>query len=119
MFVIHNQGQVIEIYGKHQAKTILGAGIRLLGSTNNYDDLEDFSKGLGDTIRTEYVGQAHNAQRKEERRPLMSPDQIARLHKDQWLVLITGLFPLQLQKGYWFKDRKLKKLLPKNLKPPI
>jgi type IV secretion system protein VirD4 len=119
MFILHNQGQVIKTYGEHDAKTILAAGVKLFGATNDIHDQRDFSAGLGEVVKTKKVGKGEHAHTVEERKPLMLPDEIGRLKKNNWIALIAEQHPIKLKKGYWFKNPKLKKLLPKDIKPPI
>lgn len=117
LFVLQNLGQAYRVYGHEDAETILGAGVKMLGTTNNQKDCQHFSSALGEMEIKKTQGQGEHKRAYTIEKPLMKPDAIRRMSKKQWIILPEGEHPIKVKKGFWFKDAELKAMLPEVEKP--
>ncbi len=114
--VLQDPPQLDGVYGRDMAKTILdNCGCEVVFGTKNQELTEALSKRVGDntvTAVTEqrprfWAGFQWNKQSEAEhphRRPLMLPQEIARLPDTHQLVIRRGVGPIRARKIRWFED---------------
>jgi type IV secretion system protein VirD4 len=115
------RSQLDGIYGTHHAKTIWSNTTTkvALHSLDN-ETAEAISKTLGDKTESysrksfslgASIGFSSTPQ--EHRRPLLTPDEVTRIEKDEAIIRTSNLYPLKLSKGYY--NEQAKKAIQKGL----
>ena len=114
--VLQDPPQLDGVYGRDTAKTILdNCGVEVVFGTKNHDLTESLSKRVGDNTTTAITEQrprfwaSFQWSRQSEsehphRRPLMLPQEIARLPDTHQIVIRRGVPPIRARKIRWFED---------------
>jgi len=114
--VLQDPPQLDDVYGNAMAKTILdNCGVEVVFGTKNQSLIDQLSKRLGnDTamVTTEtrprfwasfqWGKQRHSVH--PEKRPLMLPQEIARLPDTHQLIFRRGVGPIKARKIRWYED---------------
>lgn len=114
--IIQNIAQLQDkkMYGHDVSKAILSnhdTMVMLRAAKSDKDTLEWISKTLGDTTKSQMKksitdsksGKSVSYNEELNKRPLMTPDEIGKLNKDEALVIINGHDPLFTHKAFQFK----------------
>lgn len=115
---IQDMSQLSNIYGPEKAKTILGACATYIVSPRiSKDDAKYFSEMIGnttiDTIEKKYkktlafreIG--HSESEKAVKRPLITPDEIRALDKNEDLIVISGnRRPVHIAPALYYRDKR-------------
>lgn len=116
LYVIQNIAQLRAKYGPDGAQDILdNVGAEIVFGTNDHNLTKELSERLGDdTIdvvtknRPRFMGwmklDKHNEARHPHRRPLLLPQEIARLDPKRQIVLRAGMYPMNMERSTWFDD---------------
>lgn len=114
--VLQDPPQLDGVYGRDMAKTILdNCGVEVVFGTKSQELTEALSKRVGDNTTTAVTEQrprfwaSFQWSRQSEsehphRRPLMLPQEIARLSDRQQIVIRRGVGPIRARKIRWFED---------------
>jgi type IV secretion system protein VirD4 len=114
--VLQDPPQLDGVYGRDMAKTILdNCGVEVVFGTKNQELTEALSKRVGDNTMTAVTEQRprfwasfqwgkQSESEHPHRRPLMLPQEIARLSDDQQIVIRRGVGPIRARKIRWFED---------------
>jgi type IV secretion system protein VirD4 len=117
LYVIQNIAQLRTRYGADGAQDILdNVGAEIVFGTNDLQLTKELSERLGDdTIdvvtknRPRFWAWAkwekHSEAEHPHRRPLMLPQEIARLDQSQQIILRAGMSPMKTQRATWFSDK--------------
>ena len=115
--VLQDPPQLDGVYGRDMAKTILdNCGCEVVFGTKNQDLTESLSKRVGDNTTTAVTEQRprfwaslqwgkQSESEHPHRRPLMLPQEIARLSDAHQLVIRRGVGPIRARKIRWYEDR--------------
>ncbi len=118
MMVIQTPAQLREVYGPNGSETMLKSlAARIVFTPKDMADAREISEELGNTtvkVKSYSRPQMGLGERKrqntvnesEQRRPLLLPQEIKELGKDQALIFYEGLPPIRCQKIRYFKDRR-------------
>jgi type IV secretion system protein VirD4 len=89
----------------------------LLSATGSIDDAKYLSELFGQrtikykTKNRQSMRMEVNSNEHLQQKPLITPDELMHLEDDQGLAHISGKHGIKFKKSYYFKDRKLSKLL--------
>ncbi len=119
MAIIQDLPQLYETYGVNGAKSFINNRIRLVAAQNDLDSARLISGWLGDKtvaqrsqnrrgISWEAQVAADSESLSYTRRPLLSPDEIMRLPRDEMIVVCEGSAPIRAKKNFWQADVRLK-----------
>jgi type IV secretion system protein VirD4 len=126
VLVIQARSQLREVYGPNAAETILrNLAARVVFGADDYADAREISEELGTmTVKVKSVskpafGLATKSSRQrnisvsEQRRPLMLPQEVQSMGKDQAIVFYEGIRPIRCRKIRYFADWRFRaRLLP-------
>src|SRR3984957_9981258 len=129
LLVIQAYSQLREVYGANAADTMMKSlAVRVLDAPKDYAEANEFSLDLGTTtVRVKSFsqpratafttkGQRHGSVSvNEHKRPLLLPQEVKELGRDQELLLYEGLRPILARKNRYYEDPLFKKRL---LPPP-
>lgn len=117
IMMVQYLGQIEAVYGRLGAKSFMNAKVRLVYAVNDLHDAKYISESLGEkTIQVKTKGASHSEKTtvshnvSYQKRPLMKPDEIMKMKKNDCLILIEGEKPVKAKKLYWFKSRVYYKL---------
>ncbi|MDV3468436.1 type IV secretory system conjugative DNA transfer family protein [Stenotrophomonas sp. C3(2023)] len=122
--IVQSQAQLRAVYGADDAQNFLtNHAASLVFTPREQEDAEAFSRAMGDCTvrhrqRTRSRGLSLRSRNTsvsdlEERRPLMLPQEIKALPRDEQLIFLEGCAPIRCRKNWYFKDRVLRRrLLP-------
>lgn len=121
IIILQYLAQLESIYGKNDARGFLNAKIKIAFTLNDNLDAQYISECLGQTtIRAKarsvssHTGSSGiSINHSDQLRPLMRPEEIMRMPKNEALVLIEGQLPVRAKKCFWFKEKKYMELLSK------
>jgi type IV secretion system protein VirD4 len=124
VLVIQARSQLREVYGPNAAETILrNLAARVVFGADDYADAREISEELGTTtVKVKSVSKPafgfaskssrqRNVSVSEQRRPLMLPQEVQSMGKEQAIVFYEGIRPIRCQKIRYFNDRRFKKLI--------
>ena len=118
LMVIQTPAQLREVYGANGSETMLKSlAARIVFTPKDMADAREISEelgnttvkvksysrpraGFGDTKRQNTINES------EQRRPLLLPQEIKAMGKDQALIFYEGLSPIRCQKIRYFVDRR-------------
>lgn len=114
--IVQSQSQLRSVYGADVAQTFsTNHAAHIVFTPREQEDAETYSRTLGDrTVRRRHrtvSGGNVSHSYTEERRPLMLPQEIKELPKDDELIFLEGCKPIRGKKRWYFKDRQLKRRL--------
>lgn len=106
--IVQSLGQLIDQYTKEKAEGIIGnCSLRYLLGVDDKMTAEYFSELIGKTtIQTRSTsktkGKEENTSLSKQygERLLITPDELSRMHRDDGMLLISGMFPAKLRKTY-------------------
>lgn len=111
--IVQSIGQLIDKYSKEKAEAIIGNNsIRFLLGAGDHMTAKYFSDLLGDTtIRTDSrsvsksrkSGGSDSTSHSYAKRPLMTPDEIMRMPREEGLLLAAGTNPIRIRKTFQFE----------------
>ena len=120
--IVQSRAQLRGVYGAEDAQNfITNHAASLVFTPREQEDAQEYSQALGDrTVRRKQRSSSHgqggrsrSTSEQDERRPLMLPQEIKELPRDEQLIFLEGCRPIRCRKNWYFKDRMLKKrLLP-------
>ncbi len=121
MIIVQYLGQIESVYGKVDARSFLNMKVKMTFTLNDDADAKYFSDCIGQTtvkmrsrnISNHRGGGGVAINHHDQLRPLMRPEEIMRMPKDNALILIEGGYPIQAKKCFYFKERRYKALLQK------
>ncbi|CAG7643596.1 VirD4-like conjugal transfer protein, CD1115 family [Paenibacillus allorhizosphaerae] len=111
--IVQSVGQLIDKYSKEKAEAIIGNhSLRFLLGAGDHLTAKTFSELLGDTtIQTD--SRSVTKSRKSDgsdsssqsytKRPLMTPDEIMRMPREEGLLLVSGMNPIRIRKAFQFE----------------
>lgn len=111
--ILQYLGQVESVYGKIDSRGFLNTKIKMIFTLNDKYDAEYISQCLGQTT-IKMKGRSINRNSRDlgvtvnhsdQLRPLMRPEEIMRLPKNDALILVEGSMPIRAKKCFWFKER--------------
>lgn len=125
VLVIQTPAQLREVYGVHNADTMLKSlAARIVFTPKDHADATDISNELGNqTVRVESVSKPRwtfgkgfgqrgpQVSTSEQRRPLLLPQEVKELPPDQAIIFYEGLRPIRCRKIRYYADRIFKKRL--------
>lgn len=115
-YILQNKAQIRAKYGADAAQDIFdNAGAEILFGSKDLKLTEEISKQIGDDtldVATENRPKffaLFNLRRKTvslhpHRRPLMLPQEVARLRRDEQIIIRAGMMPVKSQRCEWFSD---------------
>lgn len=114
--IVQSRSQLRSTYGADVAQTfITNHAANIVFTPREQEDAEAYSRALGDrTVRRKHrstSGSNVSYSYTEERRPLMLPQEIKELPKDDELVFLEGCKPIRAKKKWYFKDKQFKQRL--------
>jgi type IV secretion system protein VirD4 len=125
IFVAQDYDQITETYGK-EAVPILqtNCAYKIVFRQNSYQTAEEMSKLIGPTTvrrrtHTKSIDMAPNSKKSvssnEEGIPFFSAQKVLNMKKKECIVIVEGFpeRPLRCKIPFWFKNRKLKRLVKK------
>lgn len=106
--IVQSLGQLVDQYTKEKAEGIIGnCSLRYLLGVDDKMTAEYFSELIGKTtIQTRSTsktkGKEENTSLSKQygERSLITPDELSRMHRDDGMLLISGMFPAKLRKTY-------------------
>jgi type IV secretion system protein VirD4 len=119
LYVVQNIAQLRTRYGADGAQDILdNTGAEIVFGTNDLTLTKELSERMGDdTInvvtknRPRFMAWAHWSKQSEaehpHRRPLMIPQEIARLDPTEQIILRPGMMPMKTGRARWFTDQTM------------
>ena len=117
LLAIQGDAQLTEIYGEHETVT-LHARTRLNYPASDLRSSKSLAEALGKTtIATETSSQnrgryaSRSLSRGETSRDLLMADEVRTADPRQCWVLTPGCRPIRGEPSYWFRDRKLRRLV--------
>lgn len=131
LLVIQTPAQLREVYGPNGSETMLKSlAARIVFTPKDMADARDISEELGNTTvkvksysRPQWSGnrkRENTVNESEQRRPLLLPQEVMAMGKDQALVFYEGLPAICCQKIRYFKDRRFTtRLHPPPQVPPL
>lgn len=122
--IVQYLSQIISAYGQHDAKGFLNAKIKIAFAMSDLDDAKFFSEALGKTTvrvhsSTSTSGKQESSSKNitYQTRPLLAPDELMRLKKDEAIIVVEAANPIRAKKYDVYKDKRYKNIL-KNLAEP-
>jgi type IV secretion system protein VirD4 len=125
--------QLREVYGPHASATMLKSlAARIVFAPKDYDEAKEISEELGDcTVRARAFsrprfaqwgrrpsGQGGQVTLSEQRRPLLLPQEVKELGKEEALLFYEGLRPIRCRKLRYYEERRFRRrLLPPPAQP--
>jgi type IV secretion system protein VirD4 len=118
--------QLREVYGPHASATMLKSlAARILFAPKDYDEGKEISEELGDSTvharalsRPRFAqwgrrrgGQGGQVTVSEQRRPLLLPQEVKELGKEEALIFYEGLRPIRCRKLRYYQDRRFTRRL--------
>ena len=97
----------------------------LLSATGSIDDAKYLSELFGQrtikykTKNRQSMRMEVNSNEHLQQKPLITADELMHLEDDQGLAHISGKHGIKFKKSYYFKDRKLSKLLGEKINPDL
>ncbi|MDA0910728.1 MAG: type IV secretory system conjugative DNA transfer family protein [Proteobacteria bacterium] len=97
----------------------------LLSATGSIDDAKYLSELFGQrtikykTKNRQSMRMEVNSNEHLQQKPLITSDELMHLEDDQGLAHISGKHGIKFKKSYYFKDRKLSKLLGEKINPDL
>ena len=134
VLVIQTPAQLREIYGAHNAETMLKSlAARIVFAPKDYPDAREISDELGFTtvkVKTYSAPQFTFSDSKgrrsktqnisEQRRALLLPQEVKELGTDQEIIFYEGMRPIRCRKIRYFEDPRFKaRLFPPPARPPV
>ena len=131
LLVIQTPAQLREVYGPNGSETMLKSlAARIVFTPKDMADAREISEELGNTTvkvktysRPQWSGRGkreNTVNESEQRRPLLLPQEVMAMGKDQALVFYEGLPAIRCQKIRYFKDRRFTtRLHPPPQVPPL
>jgi type IV secretion system protein VirD4 len=131
LLVIQTPAQLREVYGPNGSETMLKSlAARIVFTPKDMADAREISDELGNTTvkvksysRPQWSGSGkreNTVNESEQRRPLLLPQEVMAMGKDQALVFYEGLPAIRCQKIRYFKDRRFTtRLHPPPQVPPL
>jgi len=133
VLVIQTPAQLREIYGAHNAETMLKSlAARIVFAPKDYPDAREISDELGFTtvkVKTHSSPQFNFSDSRgrrsrtqnvsEQRRALLLPQEVKELGTDHEIIFYEGLRPIRCRKIRYFEDPRFKaRLFPPPQRPP-
>jgi type IV secretion system protein VirD4 len=133
VLVIQTPAQLREIYGAHNAETMLKSlAARIVFAPKDYPDAREISDELGFTtvkVKTYSAPQFNFSDSKErrsrtqniseQRRALLLPQEVKELGTDHEIIFYEGMRPIRCRKIRYFEDPRFKaRLFPPPARPP-
>ncbi len=110
--IVQYLSQIISTYGQHDAKGFLNTKVKIAFALNDLDDAKFFSASLGNkTVKvrssSSSMGQHESSSKNTsfQSRPLMTPDEIMQLKKDDEIILLEAAMPVRAKKCWWFRNK--------------
>ncbi|SFI67936.1 VirD4-like conjugal transfer protein, CD1115 family [Thermoflavimicrobium dichotomicum] len=110
--IVQSIGQLVDKYNKEKAEAIIGnCALRYLLGVGDKLTAEYFSKLIGETtIQMESTSLSKNSRggtsgsisSSYTGRPLLTPDELTRLDKEEAILLVSGMLPIRLRKAFQF-----------------
>ena len=134
VLVIQTPAQLREIYGAHNAETMLKSlAARIVFAPKDYPDAREISDELGFTtvkVKTYSAPQFNFSDSKgrrsrtqsvsEQRRALLLPQEVKELGNHHQIIFYEGLRPIRCRKIRYFEDSRFKaRLFPPPQRPPV
>jgi len=131
LLVIQTPAQLREVYGPNGSETMLKSlAARIVFTPKDMADAREISEELGNTTvkvksysRPQWSGnrkRENTVNESEQRRPLLLPQEVMAMGKDQALVFYENLPAIRCQKIRYFKDRRFTtRLHPPPQVPPL
>ena len=134
VLVIQTPAQLREIYGAHNAETMLKSlAVRIVFAPKDYADAREISDELGFTtvkVKTYSAPQFNFSDPKgrrsrtqnisEQRRALLLPQEVKELGNDHQIIFYEGLRPIRCRKIRYFEDPRFKaRLFPPPARPLV
>ena len=120
--IVQSRSQLRAVYGPDDAQNfITNHAANIVFTPREQEDADAYSLALGDRIvRRKHRSVSRGAgagsvsySTTEERRPLMLPQEVKELPKDDELVFVEGCLPIRGKKAWYFKDKLFnRRLLP-------
>ncbi len=122
LFVTQDLGQLQKAYGRHDTDSILGACVtKRVFNIGDIGTAEWVVRHMGDrTVHAQQIREARTLKDRdslsyaEQRRPLMTPDEVMGMASDEVLVLIGGHAPLRAKQNRYFDAKDYKGLWDPN-----
>ncbi len=116
--VLQNISQLDEAYGKAMRETLVaGAALKLFVAVNDNETARYVSDALGTftaTHTTKMMGAGLSQSRVSlghMAAPLRRPQELTRMPKDKSILLVANARPFEIGKLYFFRDRRMRRLL--------
>ncbi|BCF95421.1 type IV secretory system conjugative DNA transfer family protein [Paraburkholderia largidicola] len=113
-----------KLYGKHGAKTLLtNHALQMMYPPREQSEAEEYSKMLGTYTmkargrsRSRGKGSSTSINESDQKRPLMMPQELREMKKNQMIISLENTKPIQCEKAYFYADTlftdRLKALSP-------
>jgi len=133
VLVIQTPAQLREIYGAHNAETMLKSlAARIVFAPKDYPDAREISDELGyTTVKVKTVSspqfslsdtkgrRSRTQSTTEQRRALLLPQEVKELGTDHEIIFYEGMRPIRCRKIRYFEDPRFKaRLFPPPARPP-
>lgn len=107
LFVAQDINQVNKNYGENNS-IVSNCHIRIIFTPNDLKTAENISKFLGKkTIEVTNKSEAGtfktNRSYNQTGRELLAPDELAKMNKDDEIILVSGMAPIKAKKAWYFK----------------
>jgi type IV secretion system protein VirD4 len=124
LLAVQTLAQVEALYGREAAATILAAcGSKLALSGLSPQDARTFSDLAGTSTAVQHSASKQRGRFKvladrgmrsqsEVARPLLTPDEVRRLGRDELLAVVGELQPLRLRQRRWYRDGPINRRVP-------
>jgi type IV secretion system protein VirD4 len=121
-YVIQNKAQLEARYGRAAAADIIdNTGCEIVFGSNDLATTKEISERFGDTTTTAITKQRPrflpffnwgNQSEAEHvhRRPFMLPQEVARMQRDEQIILRAGMPPIIASRVGWYEDPELRQL---------
>lgn len=118
LIIIQYLAQIKEYYSAAEAEAFDNIKTKLCFSVDSVKDADYISKELGYQTKTikhksvskNQAGSSVSTSFQQQSVPLMRPEQLRRLKKNEVIIMRTGHAPVMAKKCWWFKERALKHL---------
>ncbi|MCH5585069.1 type IV secretory system conjugative DNA transfer family protein [Shimazuella sp. AN120528] len=106
--IVQSMGQLVDQYTKEKAEGIIGnCSLRYLLGVDDKMTAEYFSELIGKTTiqtrstsKTKGKEQNSSLSKQYGERMLINADELSRMHRDEGMLLISGMYPAKLRKMY-------------------
>ncbi|MCB1826832.1 MAG: type IV secretory system conjugative DNA transfer family protein [Coxiellaceae bacterium] len=116
--IVQYVSQIISVYGQHDAKGFTNAKIKIAFAMSDLDDAKFFSEALGKTAvkvhsSTSTTGKQESNSKNisYQTRPLLAPDELMRLKKDEAIIVVEAASPIRAKKYDVYKDKRYRSIV--------